>query len=154
MKTIREILLNRSSAVYNVRPDQSVFSIAQFMRSNNVGAVPVTRGTKILGIVSERDILKKVVSLGLDPREVFAHEIMSRELITVSPDETWEEGLFKMRNAHCRHLPVVEKGELIAIISLRDLLGQDDADLDNYLWDRYERQGKFNFKQPELNECC
>lgn len=153
MKTIKEILLNRSSAIYSVNPDQNVLSIAQFMRSNNIGAVPVTRGAKILGIISERDMLKKVVSLGLDPRDVFASQIMSTNLTNVSPDESWESALLKMTKAHCRHLPVIEKGKLIGMISLRDLLGQDEADLlDNYLWDRYEREEKF--KQPELNEFC
>ena len=85
-------------------------------------------------------MMSKVVSPGFDPRDVFVGQIMSEALTTVSPDETWEACLNKMKESHCRHLPVVENGRLLGMISLRDVLGSDEAEnLDTYLWDRTAR---------------
>ena len=142
MKTIREILTERAHReVYALVPDQSVLSAAQFMRSKNIGAVAVTRNGELVGIVSERDMMSKCLSPGLDPRDLFVEQIMSQPLTTASPDDTWEECLNKMKTSHFRHLPVVESGRLIGMISLRDLLGFDEAEkLDTYLWDRFARK--------------
>lgn len=127
--------------VVSVVPEQSVLSAAQVLRSKNVGAAVVLRDENLLGIISERDMLSKVLSPGLDPRDVIVGQIMAHELTMVSPDETWEECLNKMRGAHCRHLPVVEKGRVMGMLSLRDVLGRDEEEvLDTYLWDRFSRE--------------
>ena len=141
MKTVRDILKERSYRELPVLvPDQSVLSAAQFMRSKNIGAAGVIREDVLVGIVSERDMMSKVVSPGFDPRDVFVEQIMSEPLTTVSPEETWEACLNKMKESHCRHLPVVENGRLLGMISLRDVLGSDEAEnLDTYLWDRTAR---------------
>jgi CBS domain-containing protein len=142
MKKIREMLrTNPNHQVYTVIPEQSVLSAAQYMRAANIGAVPVLRNDVLLGVVSERDMLTKVLGPGLDPRDVFVGQIMSDQVITVSPDETWEDCMIKMRTTHCRHLPVVENHKVIGMISLREVLGATEAEtLDAYLWDRTVRQ--------------
>ncbi len=142
MKNVGEIIKERAHReVFTVVPDQSVLSAAQFMRSKNIGAAAVMRNNILLGIVSERDMLNHVLGPGLDPRDVFVSQIMSRLVTTVSPVDTWEKCLMKMRIMHCRHLPVVENGRFLGMISLREVLGIDEAEmLDSYLWDRSIRQ--------------
>ena len=140
MKTVSE-MISEHRGVYSVVPEQSVLSAAQLLRAKNIGAVAVTRNNVVLGVVSERDMLNKVLSPGLDPRDLSVSQIMSHQVTTVSPDESWEQCLFKMRTMHCRHLPVVKKDRLIGMISLRDVLGIEEAEiLDAYLWDRSLRQ--------------
>lgn len=141
MKTVRDVLRERPYRELHVLvPDQSVLSAAQFMRSKNIGALAVIRKDVLVGIVSERDMMSKVLSPGFDPRDVFVEQIMSEPLTTVSPGETWEACLNKMKESHCRHLPVVENGRVLGMISLRDVLGSDEAEnLDTYLWDRSTR---------------
>ena len=124
MNTVHEILNQpRHREIYSVLPDQSVLSVAQFLRFKNIGAVAVVQDNVLLGVVTERDLLNKVLSPGLDPRDVPVREVMSRDLTCVSPDETFEDCLIKFRSTHCRHLPVVQNGRLIGMISLRDVLG-------------------------------
>lgn len=125
MKTVREILSERPQKnIYSVLPDQSVLSAAQLMKFKNLGAVPVMKENILLGIISERDMLNKVVGPGLDPRDVSVEKIMTKFLTFTSPNETISDCLSKMKNSHCRHLPVVEKTKLVGMISLRDVLGE------------------------------
>lgn len=151
MKNVRQILNDRPQReVYSVLPDQSVLSVAQYMRFKDIGAVLVMRDNELLGIVTERDMLKKVLDRGFDPRDVSVEKIMSRHLTTVSPNESLLDCLNKLRRAHCRHLPVVEDGDVIGMVSVRDILGVDEADLiDRYLWDRNIRQESLETGQKE-----
>ena len=136
-----EILTERvGGKLHGVLPDQSVLSVAQFMKFENIGAVAVIRDNVLLGVISERDIMNKVVGPGLDPREILAGEIMSTDLTFASPEETSSECLMKMRRLHCRHLPVVKEGHFFGLLSLRDVLGSDEEQLlDRYLWERNAR---------------
>jgi len=142
MKTIRKIVEEKSRAgIFTVVPEQSILSAAQYMRSNNIGAVAVVREGTLSGIISERDILNKVTGPGIDPRDICVSRVMSYDVATVSPDATWDDCLIKMGTAHCRHLPVVEDDKLIGMISLRDILAVDQAKcLDAYLWDTAARK--------------
>lgn len=142
MKTVKQMLREQGRGeAFSVLPQQSVLSAAQFMKFNNVGAVAVRRNNVLLGIVSERDMVNKVLGPGLDPRDIAVSEIMSNRLITVSPEDDLRECLGKMKRNQCRHLPVVQDGSLIGMISLRDVLGVDEEELmDSYLWDREARQ--------------
>lgn len=151
MTNVRQILKKRLQCeVYSVLPDQSVLSVAQYMRLKDIGAVLVMRDNKLLGIVTERDMLKKVLDRGLDPRDVCVDKIMSRHLTIVSSDESLKDCLNKFRRARCRHLPVVEDGDVIGMISLRDILGLDESELiDRYLWARNIRQESLETSQKE-----
>jgi CBS domain-containing protein len=105
-----------------------------------VGAAAVMRDNVLLGIVTERDMINKVLDHGLDPRDVPVERIMSRHLTVVSPEDSLKDCVRKLRLGHFRHLPVVEEGEIIGMISVRDILGADAGEqLDRYLWDREGR---------------
>jgi CBS domain-containing protein len=136
MRTVKDVLREQMhTEIYSVFPNQSVLSAAQFMESKNLGAVPVTLDGKVVGIISERDMLKKVLGPGLDPRDLPVSKIMTCDYLATTPDESVQDCLVKMRKAHCRHLPVMEKGKLVGTISLRDILGMTEAELlDHYLW--------------------
>ncbi|HEY6191071.1 MAG TPA: CBS domain-containing protein [Bacteroidota bacterium] len=108
--------------VYAVQRDSSVLEAARCMAERNIGAIPVLEEKRLVGIVSERDVIRKVVAEKLDPGAVQVGEIMTRELVVADASENEESCLRKMKAAHCRHLPVVSGETLVGILSLRDLL--------------------------------
>jgi CBS domain-containing protein len=120
---VRSIVANRE--IFYVRADDTVREVAAYMSERRVGAVPVLEGTRLSGILSERDIMSRVVAKGLDAQKIKAREIMTKELLVGSPDESYEDALRKMRQAGCRHLPIVEGDHLVGTISQRDLMQVD-----------------------------
>lgn len=137
MKTVKDILREQMhKEIFCVLPVQNVLSAAQYMESNNLGAVPVIDShAGIVGMLSERDMLTKVLRLGLDPRDVTVEKIMTRNFVHTLPSENVEDCLEKMRKMHCRHLPVLDKGKVLGTISIRDILGVTETEfLDHYLW--------------------
>lgn len=97
------------------------------MTQRNIGAVTVVDGERVVGLFSERDLMKRVVAEGGDPTAVKVRDVMTTELTTAGPNEGYQEGLRKMQQAKCRHLPILEGNDFIGLISLRDLL-EVDAD--------------------------
>jgi CBS domain-containing protein len=116
--------------VYHVRVDHTVREVARYMTDRRVGAVPVLDGTRLAGILSERDIMSRVVALGRDPDAVKAGEIMTKDLVVATPDDPYEDGVRKMKQAGCRHLPLVAKDRFLGVVSLRDLLQVDLSEKD------------------------
>jgi CBS domain-containing protein len=108
--------------VYAVQRDATVLEAARCMAERNIGAIPVLENNRLVGIVSERDVIRRVVADKLDPGTIQVEEIMTRELVVADASETEESCLRKMKAAHCRHLPVVSGETLVGILSLRDLL--------------------------------
>jgi CBS domain-containing protein len=126
MKQIAELieghpLIHASSA-------ESVREVARRMSEQNVGAVAVVDSGKLVGVFSERDIMSRVVAEGLNPEKTSIATVMTRDIVVAQPDEDVDAALQKMHSVGCRHLPVVEDGALVGMISLRDLLEVDDAD--------------------------
>jgi CBS domain-containing protein len=128
MKTIGGLVSGRDT--YHVRVEQSVRDVARYMTERRVGAVAVLEGTRLAGIVSERDIMGRVVARSLDPDRTPVSEVMTRDLVVAQTGDTHEDGLRKMKQAGCRHLPVVEEGELVGMVSQRDLLQIDLTEKD------------------------
>ena len=120
MATIRDLLSNRT--IHYVQPNQTVFEAASYMVDCNVGAVPVLDDTKLVGIFSERDIMRRVVTEGRNPLTTHIAEVMSTDLRTVTPSASSEEAMCLMQNNGVRHLPVCEGTTLVGFLSLRDLL--------------------------------
>lgn len=118
--TIGEMVKTRP--VYTIQQHATVAEAAQYMAEKNIGAVPVLDGTRLVGIFSERDVIKRVVARGLEPRSVRVSEVMTREIAVASAEETYEDCLRKMKLANCRHLPIVSGDQLLGVVSLRDLL--------------------------------
>jgi len=107
---------------YAVDADQTVIEAARLMAEINVGAVVVLRNEELVGIFSERDMVKRVVALGRSPGTTKVSEVMTAKPRVVAPDESVDECLFIMREFGFRHLPICEGTELKGLISLRDLL--------------------------------
>jgi len=103
-------------------PEATVFEVARTMTEGRVGAVPILDGDTIVGIFSERDLMQRVVVAGRDPKTTRVSEVMTREVVTAMPDESVDASLEKMKRAGCRHLPVVDSGRVLGVISMRDLL--------------------------------
>ena len=126
---IKELVSNRS--VFTVDSVTTVQAAVEHMAHNNIGAVSVMEGSRLVGIFSERDVINRVVAKGLDPRATKVSSVMTSNLVVARSDETHESCLRKMKQANCRHLPIVEEDTLIGVISLRDLLLIDISEKDN-----------------------
>ena len=120
MATIRDLISNRT--IHYVQPSQTVFEAASYMVERNVGAVPVLEDAKLVGIFSERDIMRRVVTEGRDPLTTHIADVMSTDLRTVKPDANSEDAMYLMQTHAVRHLPVCEGRTLVGFLSLRDLL--------------------------------
>lgn len=105
----------------------SVRDAAVRMRDRQVGAVLITRGSSLDGIFTERDVLNRVVAVGRDPDRTPLSEVMTRDPQTIGPDELAVDALRYMCEGGYRHLPVVENGQLVGIVSRRDFLGEEMA---------------------------
>jgi CBS domain-containing protein len=110
---------------------QTVLEVARAMVERNIGAVPVLRDGLLVGIFSERDLMKRVVVEGRDPQNTRVEEVMTEDPLTVGPDETLETCMVLMRRHGFRHLPVCEGKELRGIVSLRDILLHDLSEKDH-----------------------
>ena len=117
--------LINTQETYRVDAGHSVLAVAQAMVERNIGAVPVLRDGALVGIFSERDLMKRVVVESRDPRTTRVEEVMTADPLTVSPDESLETCMFLMRRHGFRHLPVCDGKELRGIVSLRDILLHD-----------------------------
>ncbi|MFC3572562.1 CBS domain-containing protein [Streptomyces yaanensis] len=109
-----------------VEPQASVESVAQVMRDQNIGAVLVTEGDELRGLVSDRDLVVRALAEGADPEETTVARACSDDLITISPDEDLDRAVQLMREHHVRRIPVVEGGHPVGIVSLGDLAIERD----------------------------
>ena len=120
--TIAEILNHKGTIVWSIPPDTTVFAAVQMMADKNVGALLVTEADKLVGIISERDYTRKVVLLGKSSKQTAVREILSGQVIHVTPAHTVQECLRLMTDHRIRHLPVVEGGRILGIVSIGDLV--------------------------------
>ncbi len=123
MATIRELVQNRE--IYSVQSNNTVYEAAAFMSQRNVGAVPVLRGSDLVGVFSERDIVRRVLMEGRDWKTTLVGEVMSPDPLTVSPNESAEQCELLMKQHNFRHLPVCEGKHLVGFISIKELLLHD-----------------------------
>lgn len=128
MKPIVELLRKRDSAVYKVAPDVTVFDGLKLLSDYGVGAMLVMEGDKLVGVLSERDYTRKVALQGKNSRETLVSEIMTSDVITVSPQTRTRECMSLMSQHKIRHLPVVDKGKVLGMISIRDIMDDIIAD--------------------------
>lgn len=124
MKQIAELIEDQVLTV--IEPGLSVRNAAQTMAERNIGAVAVVDAGKLAGIFSERDLMSRVVAKGLNPDDTIVGLVMSKELMVADPSENVDQALQKMHAIRARHLPVVDGGKLVGMISIRDLLEVDD----------------------------
>ena len=122
MLTTRHLLERKGSQVYSIRPEDHVINAIQLMSDKHVGALLVMRGTELVGIVSERDYARKVILLGRSSAETRVSEIMSSPVTTVTPAYTVNECMKIVTEQRVRHLPVVEEGRVLGVVSIGDLV--------------------------------
>jgi CBS domain-containing protein len=127
MTTLRQLVKDRR--LYSVKDSSTVLEAARYMMEYNIGAVPVLRDGDLTGILSERDIMNRVVAAGRTPGTTAVSEVMTPNPRAVAADETIDECLFIMREFGFRHLPVVDGKDLKGVVSLRDVLMHQSAEL-------------------------
>ncbi len=123
MATVRQILEKKGREVYTISPDITVFEALEKMAAYNVGALPVVdAGGNIVGIFSERDYARKVILQGKASRDIPVSEIMSTNILYVTPETTDWQCMALMTDKRVRHLPVLEGDELAGFISIGDVV--------------------------------
>ncbi len=128
MATLRDLVKDRK--IYSIGNSQTVLEAARYMMEHNIGAVGVMRDNELVGILSERDIMNRVVAAGRTPGTTAASEVMTPNPRAVSIDESIDECLFIMREFGFRHLPIVDGRELKGLVSLRDVLMHHAAEIE------------------------
>lgn len=122
MGTVKNILEKKGRTVHGVSPDSSVYDALETLESKNLGALVVVDEGKLVGIFTERDYARKVVLKGRSSKETKVRDIMSDRPVFVHPDDTIEVCMQIMTNKFIRHLPVLENGEMVGLISIGDVV--------------------------------
>ena len=116
---IRDVMTTRPRSV---TPDTPLATVAEVMATEDVGSVPVVEGDRLVGMVTDRDIVVRAIAKGKDPRGMPAHEAASRELVVLQPEEDLSDALQLMAQHQVRRLPVVEDGErLVGVVAQADV---------------------------------
>jgi CBS domain-containing protein len=122
MKPVSELLKKRDGTIWHVRPDESVFAALELLARYEVGALMVMDRGRLVGVISERDYTRKVALQGRNSRETRVAEIMSSSVISVGPRTDTRVCMALMSEKRIRHLPVIDGGTVLGMISIRDIL--------------------------------
>jgi CBS domain-containing protein len=123
MKKVAQILRSKSDpTVHTVVPSASMFDALKLMAEKNIGALLIMEGETILGMLSERDYARKVVLMGRSSKETPVRDVMTQPVLYVGPQQSTEECMALMTEKRLRHLPVLDDGKLIGLISIGDLV--------------------------------
>ncbi len=140
MKQVRQLLASKGHDVWSITPDASVYAALELMAEKDIGALPVLEDDHLAGIFSERDYARKVILMGRASKETPVREVMTEKVYVVQPSHTVEACMALMTEKRIRHLPVVEEGKLIGIISIGDVVKEIMAEqefvieqLENYI---------------------
>jgi len=123
MRTVTELLKSKPHAgVHTIAPAASVYDALKLMADKSVGALLVMEGERIVGIITERDYARKVILMSRSSKETPVRDIMTADVMYVRPDQTNEDCMVLMTENRLRHLPVVEGGRLVGLLSIGDLV--------------------------------
>ena len=122
MQTVADILRDKGSDVWSVRPDDIILDALTLMAEKRVGALLVMDGDKLAGIVSERDYARKVALEGRSSRNSKVSEIMSHKVLCARPDQTVRQCLAMMTDKRARHLPILDHKQIVGVVSIGDLV--------------------------------
>lgn len=122
MITVRQVLQEKGNRIWSVSPATTVYDALTLMAEKNLGAVLVMDGARIAGIFSERDYARKVILKGKSSRETPVREIMTKDVLFVSPGHSIEDCMALMTDKRIRHLPVMEAEQLKGVVSIGDVV--------------------------------
>lgn len=122
MSTVRELLQGKGGQIWSIAPNASVYKALELMAEKNIGALLVMEAGKLVGILSERDYARKVILQGRSSRTTAVDELMTPLVYYVEPSHTLEECMALMTTKRIRHLPVMEKEEVVGIVSIGDVV--------------------------------
>jgi CBS domain-containing protein len=122
MSAVAQILDHKGGMVLSVDITETVFAAINLMAQVNIGAVLVTEGDTICGIFTERDYLQKIALKSLSSKDTVVGDVMTKPVISANPSDSIQTCMETMTSYHCRHLPVVENGKLLGIVSIGDLV--------------------------------
>jgi len=122
MKSLKQLLNAKGHHVHSIRPDAKVIEALQLMAQKDIGALLVTDGSRVVGILSERDYARKVILQGKSSHDIPVREIMTSGVVTVDPSKSIEDCMALMTQRRIRHLPVCEGDKLVGIVSIGDLV--------------------------------
>lgn len=122
MKPVSQLLKNRAGTLWHVRPDESVFGALELLAQYEVGALMVMEGGRLVGVLSERDYTRKIALAGRNSKETQVADIMTRQVLTVSPQTGTRACMALMSEKKIRHLPVVDGTVVLGMISIRDIM--------------------------------
>jgi CBS domain-containing protein len=129
MKPVSQLLKQRDGALWHVRPDDTVFAALEALAGHGVGALMVMEGGRLVGIFSERDYTRKIALQGRNSKETRVAEIMTADVVTVAPRTGTRACMSLMSEKRIRHLPVLDGGTVLGMISIRDIM--DDIIIDH-----------------------
>jgi CBS domain-containing protein len=142
--SVRELLLEKGSTVYSIRPESTVFEALSLMAERNIGALLVMKGDSLEGIITERDYARKVALQGRHSENTTVGEIMSPIMYQISSSGTLSDAMSLMSDHHVRHLPVIDDSRVVGILSIIDLVKRiitvqrmEINHLQNYITGRY-----------------
>jgi len=122
MSTVRDMIRKKPMTIFSVPPDVTVLEALKIMEKENIGALMVIQGGKVEGIISERDIVRKVELAGKTARDTRVGEIMTARVIYIEAGQPLEECMALMIDKNIRHLPVYDGSELVGVVSVRDVM--------------------------------
>lgn len=122
MKTVRQLLHQKGHKFTTIGPEASVYDAMQLMAANNIGSLVVMRDDKLAGILTERDFSRKSYLLNKPVKDMRVEEIMARQVVYVGLDNTNEDCMSLVTEMRVRHLPVIDEGKVIGILSIGDLV--------------------------------
>lgn len=124
MKSLKDLLVDKT--LHTVKTGSKIYDVVCYMAEYNIGLVPVlSEEGKLLGVFSERDLVRRVIAKGLDLMTTNVEEIMTKDLVLANVSETYEQCLQKMKEGGIRHILIIDNEKLIGILSIKDLLEMD-----------------------------
>ncbi len=122
MGSVKDILKAKGAVIFSINPGVTIYSALEVMVEKNVSALLVMEEEKLVGIFTERDYARKVVLKGKHSRDTMIEEVMTKDVISITPDSTIDECMRMMTSRFIRHLPVVEDDKVIGIVSIGDVV--------------------------------